>query len=489
LTSLSGIEGTNLVGVANGDVTPEIDVDGDGFPLPEDCNDADPDVHPGASERCNGEDDDCDGVVPADEADADLDGFRICNGDCDDNEANNYPGNAEVCDGQDNDCDTDIDEGFDADSDGIADCFDDCPFDADNDIDGDGVCGDVDNCPDDPNPDQTDFNGDGVGDACTACEPDPRTQGYWHRQCLGVSTAEGGIDPGRNGRGPQEPLEADFDKSMDAAGLRLEAFFEFGGACAGGMDAVPASDQCERALKQTTALLFNLASSKLSGSCPVDLLPQGCSSTNLTDLVGELEGLFNSGDPDNCQTAAACAAAVNEGTALESAAVMAVEMSQSLDTDTATTSTATFSGTTDSVVMPEEVEPAEPAGPAEAPRPPAQFLMVTPQVPEAEAPAAGPPEDTVVTLERHLAVVSNRSAPERAVKVSTDALLTALSGGYDPEMRLEIVKGLLGRLDVAYHDLVVGHLEEIRAEAEDFDKKDLVREATRLLRQLEPALE
>lgn len=40
----------------------------------------------------------------------------------------------------------------------LADCF--------NDIDGDSVADDIDNCPNDPNPDQTDIDGDGEGDAC-----------------------------------------------------------------------------------------------------------------------------------------------------------------------------------------------------------------------------------------------------------------------------------------------------------------------------------
>ena len=54
----------------------------------------------------------------------------------------------------------------DADFDGICNVDDACPLDASNDIDGDGLCGDVDNCPLDANPNQTDANGNGQGDAC-----------------------------------------------------------------------------------------------------------------------------------------------------------------------------------------------------------------------------------------------------------------------------------------------------------------------------------
>jgi len=99
-----------------------------------DCDDADPDVFPGASERCNGVDDDCDGAV--DEGaldpvtwyrDADGDGhgapgdtrdtcsppsgFVALADDCDDTRASVFPGAVEVCDGRDQDCDGLIDEG------------------------------------------------------------------------------------------------------------------------------------------------------------------------------------------------------------------------------------------------------------------------------------------------------------------------------------------------------------------------------------------
>jgi hypothetical protein len=57
----------------------------------------------------------------------------------------------------------------DADGDGKADGYDNCPFVANRDqadTDGDGVGDACDNCPTVPNPDQRDTDGDGKGDAC-----------------------------------------------------------------------------------------------------------------------------------------------------------------------------------------------------------------------------------------------------------------------------------------------------------------------------------
>jgi beta propeller repeat protein len=86
-----------------------IDNDGDGYLLLYDCDDNDPDIHLGATEICDGKDNNCDGTV--DEGfDKDSDGYTECGGDCNDNDLDIYPGAQEICDdNKDNDCDGDTD--------------------------------------------------------------------------------------------------------------------------------------------------------------------------------------------------------------------------------------------------------------------------------------------------------------------------------------------------------------------------------------------
>lgn len=108
------------------------DGDGDGYGALCDCDDGDGAVNPGAEERCNGKDDDCDGVVdPVDSVDvgsywvdADGDGFgdafigpiAACEppawfvergGDCNDAADDIHPDAEETCDGVDRNCDGD----------------------------------------------------------------------------------------------------------------------------------------------------------------------------------------------------------------------------------------------------------------------------------------------------------------------------------------------------------------------------------------------
>jgi hypothetical protein len=80
-----------------------------------------------------------------------------------------------------------------------------------------------------------------------------------------------------------------------------------------GMDADPPSDTCEKAKKQLTALILNLCSDRLRGDIEVDVAVDGCSSTSVGDLIGEIASLVSIGD---CTRAADCAAAVNEGEGL-----------------------------------------------------------------------------------------------------------------------------------------------------------------------------
>jgi hypothetical protein len=134
------------------------------------------------------------------------------------------------------------------------------------------------------------------------CEPE--TQGYWHRQCLAISQLNGGIDPGREGRGPTKFLEPDFEDLLPCVGEGLAIFLIPEYPC-DAMDAHPddewpANDPCEKAHKQFAALLFNFCSFRLAcieESAALDFL----------EMVAEL--IYN-GD---CKTAATLASSVNEG--------------------------------------------------------------------------------------------------------------------------------------------------------------------------------
>ncbi len=120
-----------------------------------DCDDGDARRSPDASERCDGEDDDCDGVVDEDAIDAptwytDLDadgfgdpgtpvaacalsvGFTDDASDCDDDDGRVNPAATEICDGVDDDCDGTVDE---------PDAADAPPWYADADGDGHGDAG------------------------------------------------------------------------------------------------------------------------------------------------------------------------------------------------------------------------------------------------------------------------------------------------------------------------------------------------------------
>ncbi len=228
------------------------DTDGDGFGDPSaiteacepgpgvssnnnDCDDSNVEVFPGATEWCNGIDDNCDGAIdetgndtyyrdadgdghgtPDDSIEGcdDIEGYSRLDDDCDDTNAEVYPGAEEVCNDLDDDCDAQVDEGLiaayyaDADLDGYGDVtaateacepppgHSETPGDCDDTNaeihpGADEVCNEIDDdCDalidaDDPDLDPsstgtwyTDTDGDGYGDpstVLTTCDQPPGT--------------------------------------------------------------------------------------------------------------------------------------------------------------------------------------------------------------------------------------------------------------------------------------------------------------------------
>jgi len=150
----------------------EVDNDNDGWMIcAADCDDTDASTYPGAPELCDGMDNDCDLSLASSELDEDADGYRVCEGDCDDSSASVHPGIVEedTCDGLDSNCDGWIAEDeSDGDQDGFMVCEDDCddtdpntfPSDA---VDGHDVCDGIDNnCDGQVDEDSLDSDGDGV---------------------------------------------------------------------------------------------------------------------------------------------------------------------------------------------------------------------------------------------------------------------------------------------------------------------------------------
>ena len=219
------------------------DLDGDGFADAaaggDDCDDGDSSVHPGAPEACDWMDTDCNGSLPADEADADGDGYMPCNGDCEDGDPAINPGADEHCDGIDNACNgaVPVDE-VDADGDGDMPCSGDCddsdPLLNGVDSDGDGQSSCTGDC-NDANPDIFDSAVeicDGQDGDCDGAIPSDETDGDSDGEmpCEGdcddaeVSVNSSatevcdGFDTDCDGALPPEEIDGDNDNFMGCTG-------------------------------------------------------------------------------------------------------------------------------------------------------------------------------------------------------------------------------------------------------------------------------
>ncbi|MCB9678991.1 MAG: putative metal-binding motif-containing protein [Alphaproteobacteria bacterium] len=110
--------GTNVTGLSSTACTPAADWS----TRNDDCNDGASAVHPGATEVCNGIDDDCSGSIDPLEVDNDGDGVVECapwmgggtmgGGDCNDQNGQIYPGTEEHCDGIDESCGVESEAGL-----------------------------------------------------------------------------------------------------------------------------------------------------------------------------------------------------------------------------------------------------------------------------------------------------------------------------------------------------------------------------------------
>lgn len=139
---------------------------------------------------------------------------------------------------------------------------------------------------------------------CLPASCEPRTQGYWHRQCLGLGEISKGKRP-RRSRPPVHPdwTEDELRTLLAAVEPELQVVCDAQETTCEALDPRPRRDPCERACKQYAALLLNLQSDLLENRC---CTPVG----SVQDVVEEIRNLLLAG---RCRRANELADAVNTG--------------------------------------------------------------------------------------------------------------------------------------------------------------------------------
>ena len=203
------------------------DRDGDGVSTcddPPDCDDLAADVHPGATETCDGLDGDCVGGPMPSEIDQDLDGQTGCEGDCDDTDvlvhSLDVDGDGQTLCDDPPDCD-DTDAavtGADADADGVTTCDGDCDDTLASVRPGVvEVCDGLDTDCDGVLP-ANESDGDGDGDPiCSDCDDDQPALHSLDADQDGVSTCLGDCDDADPTQSPAllDPLGDGLDTNCD----------------------------------------------------------------------------------------------------------------------------------------------------------------------------------------------------------------------------------------------------------------------------------
>jgi hypothetical protein len=143
------------------------------------------------------------------------------------------------------------------------------------------------------------------------CRQEPHQHGFWHSECKETPTEKGGA-----GGGTAAPEEKDFVGTiLPAADALLKKNLSLGSACVDGVNATAEDRSCQHAVRSYTALMFNLASGRVTPECEISLATQACASTTVADAVDELAALIKSKEGRKCELAYECAKAINNGSA------------------------------------------------------------------------------------------------------------------------------------------------------------------------------